>query len=110
MKQFKSRKLNRLQNYDYASNGHYHVTICTQDRWEIFGNIENNRMSVSQYGQIAKNIWQQIPQHFQNIQLDQFVIMPNHIHGIIIINNPVGTGHALSSNNKTKKNNLSVII
>jgi len=110
MKQYKSRKLNRLKNHDYGVNGYYYITICTRNRQEIFGVIENDDIKINQYGQIAKNTWQQIPQHFQNIELDKFVIMPNHIHGIIIINNPVGTGHALSSNKNTKNNNLSVAI
>ncbi len=67
-------------------------------------------MKINQHGGIVKNAWLQIPNHFSNTELDEFVIMPNHIHGIIIINNPVGTGHALSFNKNTKNNHLSVII
>jgi len=117
MKQFKSRKLNRLKDYDYSLNGYYYITICAYNRQEIFGTIENDDIKINEYGRIVKNTWHQIPQHFQNIELDKFIIMPNHIHGIIIINNPclvgrqaVGTGHALSYNKNTKNNNLSVII
>jgi putative transposase len=110
MKEFKSRKPNRLKKYDYAINGYYYVTICTCDRQEIFGKVENTEMIINQYGEIAKNTWLQVPKHFKNIELDEFIIMPNHIHGIIIINNPVGTGHALSSMKNIKNNNLSVII
>ena len=110
MRQFKSRKLNRLKKCDYSLTGYYYVTICTQDRREYFGRIENGRMVTNQCGKIIKDVWSKIPEHFQNIELDEFIIMPNHIHGIIIINNPVGTGHALSSNKNTKNNNLSVIV
>lgn len=111
MEQFKSRKLNRLNKYSYSINGHYYITVCTQNRREIFGIIENDHIIINQYGEIVKNTWFKIPEHFHNVELDEFIIMPNHIHGIIIINNPVGTGHALSSNDKnTKNNNLSVIV
>lgn len=107
MNQFKSRKQNRLNKYDYSLSGYYYITICTQNREETFGIIENNRMIINQYGEVVKNTWLEIPKHFQNVKLDEFIIMPNHIHGIIIINNPVGTGHALSYN---KNNDLSIII
>jgi len=108
---FKTRKLNRLKGCDYSLNGYYYITICSHDRSEIFGLIKNEDININQYGQIVKNAWLQIPQHFENIKLDQFIIMPNHVHGIII-NGPVGTGHALSSNNNknTKNNNLSTIV
>lgn len=110
MGEFKSRKLKRLKGYDYSSNGYYYVTVCTQDHKEIFGGIENDDMHINQYGKIIANIWVQIPRHFKNIELDKFIIMPNHIHGIIIINNPVEAGHALPSNKNTKSKNLSIII
>jgi REP element-mobilizing transposase RayT len=108
MKQFKSRKQNRLKGYDCSTNGYYYITICTQNREYIFGDIANNEMTLNQYGDIARNSWLDLPSHHENIGLDQFIIMPNHIHGIIIINNPVGGGPARSSDNHT--NNLSVII
>ena len=103
-----SRKSNRLKGYDYSLCGYYYVTICTQNREEAFGIVENNLMIMNQYGEIVNNAWLEITEHFQNVKLDEFIIMPNHIHGIIIINNPVGTGHALSFINRN--NDLSVII
>ena len=109
MSQFKSRKPNRLKKYDYSKNGYYYVTICIYNREEHFSIIENNQMMPNQYGNIAHNAWLDIPNHHDNTELDQFVIMPNHIHGIIIINNFVGNGTARSSNNHTN-NNLSIII
>jgi len=105
MKQFKSRKQNRLNEYDYSANGYYSVTICTQKRKYVFGDIANDVMILNQCGDIARNSWLDLPNHHKNIQLDEFIVMPNYIHGIII-NNPVGNGPARSSNNHTN-NNLS---
>ncbi|MFH1395246.1 MAG: transposase [Candidatus Omnitrophota bacterium] len=110
MKEYKTRKLNRLKKYDYSLAGYYYVTLCTHGRREIFGGIENYEMKINQYGKIVERVWLQIPEHCSNVELGEFIVMPNHIHGIMIINNPVGTGHALSSNKNTKNNNLSVII
>ena len=77
-------------------NGYYYITGCTHDRQEIFGVIGSDKIEINQYGEIIENVWLQIPKHFSTVELDEFIVMPNHIHGIIIINNPVGTGHALS--------------
>jgi len=93
----KYRKHNRLPRYDYSQNGHYSVTVCTKDKREWFGRAENDVMVLNEYGQIAVKIWLEIPEHFKNIELDKFVIMPNHVHGIIIIQNErVGNRHACS--------------
>jgi len=110
MKQFKDRKLNRLKDYDYSLNGYYYVTLCTHERVEVLGAVEDGRVIVNKYGEIVRDAWAKIPEHFKNVKLDEFIVMPNHIHGIIIINNPVGTGHALSSNENRKNNDLSVVI
>jgi len=90
------RKPNRLKNYDYSQNGYYFVTICTRNRQEWFGIIENGEMKLNENGKIAERIWREIPGHFVNIELDEFVVMPNHIHGIICIKNTVGNRHACS--------------
>ena len=119
MKQYKTRKLNRLKDYDYSLTGYYYVTVCTNSRREIFGIIENDTIKINQYGKIVQEAWLKIPNHFNNIELDKFIIMPNHIHGILIIHRPVGTaptregceaGTALSFNKNSKNNNLSIII
>ena len=105
---YPERKPNRLKEYDYSQSGYYYVTICVQNREYIFGDILNKKMILNQCGDIAKNSWLDLPNHHKNVQLDAFVMMPNHIHGIIIINNnPVGNRPACSVN---KNNNLSVII
>lgn len=99
----------RLQNWDYGSNVAYFITICTKDRKYYFDEIENDKMQISPAGAIAYVLWYEIKNHANNIELDEFVVMPNHVHGIIIIDNPlvvvgaghdvvgghVGTGHAL---------------
>lgn len=77
----------RLQNYDYRSHGYYFVTICTYQKICYFGEIKDNQVILSELGKIAEKFWLEIPEHFNFIQIDRFVIMPNHIHGIVIINN-----------------------
>ncbi len=78
----------RLQSWDYGSNAPYFVTICTSERIHDFGNIINDQMHLSQLGIVADDCWNGIPQHFPFVELGEHVIMPNHIHGIIIINKP----------------------
>ena len=85
----RKRKNIRLKNYNYSSKGFYFVTICTtRDRKCFFGQIENNILQLSDIGELAKIFWKEIPQHFPNTELGEFVIMPNHIHGIIKIVKP----------------------
>ena len=81
----KSRKILRLPDYDYSQPGAYFITIVTQGRRCIFGNIEDGILQLSEYGLIAKTIWEKLPDRFTNIICDVFIIMPNHIHGIIEI-------------------------
>jgi putative transposase len=76
----------RLKNWDYGSNGAYFITICTQNREHFFGEIVGDEMRLNELGQLAYNYWLEIPQHFPFIELGNFVIMPNHTHGILIIN------------------------
>lgn len=75
----------RLQGYDYSQIGLYFVTICTKNRFPYFGIIKNGEMQLSKIGTTAYNCWLEIPNHFPHVSLDEFVIMPNHIHGIICI-------------------------
>ena len=109
MNKFPKRKPTRLKKYDYCMPGYYFVTICVNDRIEKLGTINNYKMILNESGRIVKKIWLEISAHFNNIDLDQYIIMPNHIHGIII-NNSVGNGHARSVNKNKINNNLSVII
>ncbi len=78
----------RLRSWDYASNGYYFITICTKNRECFFGKIANGKMEFSNIGNIAKKYWQEIPKHFPFVKLDKFIVIPDHIHGIIIIDKP----------------------
>ena len=93
MKNLKTRKLNRLKGYNYSQGGWYFVTICVKNRIECLGEIKDEKMQYSQYGDIVLKYWQEIPNHYENVFLGQWVIMPNHIHGIIVIEHCVGTEH-----------------
>ena len=79
----------RLQNWNYGWNGFYFVTICTKDWKHFFGVITDNgdiaTMKLSTIGMRAERFWSEIPQHFSYAKLDAFIVMPNHIHGIIVI-------------------------
>ena len=76
----------RAEWWNYSNNGAYFITICTHRRIHYFGEIVNERMIMSQLGKSAESCWHDIPNHFPFVQLGGFVVMPNHIHGIIIIN------------------------
>ena len=94
----------RLTGHDYSAGGRYFVTICTHGMISYFGGISCAKMVLSETGQIANEMWHELPEHFSNVSLDAFVVMPNHIHGIIIIElaHVVGTLHATSLNPKNK--------
>jgi putative transposase len=85
MRQEFRRQSIRLENYDYSSNGAYFVTICTAQRLHLFGEIVNATMQLHDFRKIAHDYWLELPNHFPQILLDEFVIMPNHVHGIILI-------------------------
>ncbi len=78
-------KSNRLQGFDYSSQWWYFITICTKDRQNFFGEILNGKMILNDFWKIAEKYYLEITKHFPFVILDEFVIMPNHIHGIIII-------------------------
>lgn len=80
-----NRKLNRWPGYDYSQSGLYFITICTHKRIEWFGRVENGEMILNQYGRIVRDCWLDLPNHYSNCKLDEFVIMPNHVHGIIVV-------------------------
>ncbi|MCX6785685.1 MAG: transposase [Candidatus Komeilibacteria bacterium] len=76
----------RLLEFDYSTPGYYSITICTKDRENYFGEINNCKMKYSPIGLIARKFWLEIPKHYPFIELAEFIVMPNHVHGIIIIN------------------------
>ena len=81
----------RLKRYDYRSPGNYFITICTYCREKIFGQIEKNTMVLNDFGKIAYNEWIKTAQIRENMELDSFVMMPDHMHGILRL---------INSNNK----------
>ena len=112
----------RLQNWDYRWHGAYFITICTQNRENYFGNIVDGNMELSSMGIIADIMWHEIKNHARNVELDAFVVMPNHVHGILVltgndndIGDPVETLHATSlprrqANISPKSGSVSTII
>ena len=80
-------KSTRHPDWNYAGDGMYFVTICTFNRVYYFGDVINEEMRLNNTGEIAAKFWAEIPKHFFNVILDEFVIMPNHVHGIIFICN-----------------------
>ena len=75
----------RLKGYDYSNNGAYFVTICAKDRQCFLGNVVGGEMQANAMGQIVRSLWNELPTHYPGIAIDEFVIMPNHVHGIICI-------------------------
>ena len=98
MEHYPQRKSPRLAGYDYTQSGAYFVTICTFQREHLFGDILDGEMRLNQLGEIAHQHWAALTSHFTDLELDAFVIMPNHLHGLPVLHNPpsVGTGLALS--------------
>ena len=78
----------RLHDWDYGSNGYYFITICTKNKLYYFGEIIDEKMNLSEIGKLAEKYWYEIPQHFPFVKLGAFIVMPNHVHGIIIIDKP----------------------
>jgi REP element-mobilizing transposase RayT len=86
------RRSIRLKKYDYAQPGGYFVTIVTYQRDLLFGEVVNEEMVLNGFGKIAEECWRAIPEHFPNVELGAYVVMPNHVHGIVVIK--VGAQHA----------------
>ena len=83
--QLPSRRPNRLKDYDYSQAGCYFITVCTHNRQKWFGTVNNGVMEKNDYGKIITECWQDLPNHYPNVKIDARVVMPNHVHGIIII-------------------------
>ncbi|MDD5032398.1 MAG: hypothetical protein PHR36_05190 [Patescibacteria group bacterium] len=77
----------RHPDWNYADDGMYFITICAQNKQKFFGKIINEKMFLNVIGKISNNFWLEIPKYFPNVILDEYIIMPNHIHGIIFICN-----------------------
>ena len=94
------RRSIRLKGYDYSQEGLYFITICVQNREHLLGEIKNGEMILSECGKIADECWKEIPKHFPNAVLHEYIIMPNHIHGIIEFRTVIGANnHSPEPNN-----------
>lgn len=92
LKRYHRRSI-RLKGHDYSQSGAYFVTICCQNRKCLFGEIIDREMVLNEGGDIASLCWREIPNHFPHVGLDEFIIMPNHLHGILMVNNSVGANN-----------------
>ena len=86
------RRSIRLKDYDYSQPGAYFVTICAHDRELLFGNIHHDIMHLNRMGLAVRKTWLDLPYHYPHVILDAFVIMPNHMHGIIVLTEDGGGG------------------
>lgn len=84
MRKYRGRSM-RHPFHDYRKGGYYFVTLVTKERVPYFGGVKNKRMILNKYGKAAYNCWLDIPHHNDRVQLDEFIIMPEHIHGILFI-------------------------
>ena len=87
------RRSIRLPDYDYSQAGAYFVTTCTHNRACLFGDIVDGEMRLNEDGRLAQSVWEALPKHYSHVESDAFVVMPNHVHGIIVLTaTPVGAG------------------
>jgi len=85
------RRSLRLNGYDYAQAGAYFITLCTQDRACLFGQVVDGAMRLNDAGEFATRLWHDMPIRFSGLDVDAFVVMPNHIHGILVLSDNAAT-------------------
>lgn len=90
--QIHHRRSIRLKGYDYSQAGAYFITICCHDRACLFGNITEEKMILNDAGKVANECWLQIPEHFPNTILHEHIVMPNHVRGIIELDDTGNVG------------------
>ena len=91
------RRSIRLRGFDYALDGAYFVTVCVAGRKRILGRIRNGTAILSEAGHLVVTAWERLPLHYPHVRLDAFVVMPNHVHGIVVLDGVVGTGRSGAS-------------
>ena len=104
------RKSIRIPGYDYSQEGHYFVTICMNHRELLFGDIVDGEMVLNEFGKIIAETWQWLAKQYVYINLDESVIMPNHLHGIVEFMNDCSRGGSRTSPTDTKRKPLGRII
>ena len=102
------RKSIRLKEYDYANANWYYVTICTQGKEHLFGKVINNKVVLNSFGKIVQEEWLRTKEIRKNVDLDYHVIMPNHIHGIIIIEYNANELQIIGGRDTMHRNNFNV--
>ncbi len=105
-----SRNARRLRGYDYSSPGKYFITINTKGKSHYLGEVENGKMNLSESGLIVQKLWLEIPLHYPIAELDEFAVMPDHIHGIIIISKAASSITLKSGVDPPKFYHIGVII
>ncbi len=102
------RKSYRMPSWDYARGGKYYVTICTRNRICCFGDLINDKIILNEMGEIVRRFWLEIPEHFPDTWVDEYIVMPNHIHGIIVmkrLNLNTTNGNVTNRNDGNDRNN-----
>ena len=89
------RRSIRLRHYDYAQAGAYFVTICTRDKASVFGHVTDREMYLNVFGEAVQACWNDLPRHYSYVELDAFMVMPNHVHGIIVLDDSSDLGAGL---------------
>jgi len=97
------RRSIRLENYDYSQAGAYFVTICTRDRACLLGEIVNGEMRLNEVGQIVADAWKWLAVQYAHVELDMSILMPNHLHGIIMICDDIRRGGSRTAPTETRK-------
>ena len=82
-------KTTRLENWNYGLNAGYFVTVCVRDRRCIFGDIHKEQMLLNAMGKVADSYWKEIPKYFNHVTMDEYIIMPDHLHGIIWVGDAI---------------------
>ncbi len=80
-----NRRSIRLQKYDYTHTGAYFVTICTQNQKRLFGDVSDKHMTLNNAGRMVQMIWNELPEKYHGVETDAFQIMPNHVHGVVVL-------------------------
>jgi putative transposase len=91
-KELPDRRFPRRADFDYSSAATYFVTICTKEKRSLFGRIAESQMLPNRFGRIVQETWHELPDHYPRVNLDCFTLMPNHVHGVLALVDPVGAG------------------
>src|SRR5450759_5115814 len=95
------RRSIRLRGYDYSQPGKYSVTVCVHDKENLFGQIVEGEMHRNELGEYVALCWEWLPRHHSYVDLDEWIVMPNHLHGIIVITDRGGASRSAPTKRKT---------